>query len=42
METAINLTPGTDQASWPKVQDLVDESFVRELEQQGVYRSLYK
>ena len=41
METAINLTPGMEQASRPKVQDLVDESFVKELDQQGVYRTLY-
>ena len=42
METAINLTPGIEHAGKPRVEDIVDESLVKELDQQGVYRSLYK
>ena len=42
METAIQLTPLGGKEKEIKVSDLVDESFVRELEQQGFYRTLYK
>jgi NitT/TauT family transport system substrate-binding protein len=42
METAIALTPTTGREKEVKYTDIVDESLVRELEQQGLYRSLYK
>ena len=42
METAIALTPGVEKGKEVKVSDIVDESFVKELEQQGFYRALYK
>jgi NitT/TauT family transport system substrate-binding protein len=42
METAIALTPGMEKGREPKVSDLVDESFIKELDQQGFYRTLYK
>jgi NitT/TauT family transport system substrate-binding protein len=42
MESAIQLTPLGGKEKEIKVSDLVDESFVRELEQQGFYRALYK
>ena len=42
METAIALTPGVEKGKEPKVSDLVDESFIKELDQQGFYRTLYK
>jgi NitT/TauT family transport system substrate-binding protein len=40
METAIALTPGVNKDL--KVSDIVDQSIVRELEQQGFYGALYK
>ena len=40
METAVGLTPGVSKQV--KVSEIVDQSFVRELEQQGFYRALYK
>jgi hypothetical protein len=42
METAIALTPGVEKGKEPKVSDIVDESFIKELDQQGFYRMLYK
>jgi len=42
METAIALTPGVEKGKEPKVSDIVDESFIKELDQQGFYRTLYK
>jgi NitT/TauT family transport system substrate-binding protein len=42
METAIALTPGMEKGREPKVSDIVDESFIKELDQQGFYRTLYK
>jgi ABC-type nitrate/sulfonate/bicarbonate transport system substrate-binding protein len=42
METAIALTPAGGKEKEVKYADLVNESFVRELEQQGFYRTLYK
>ena len=42
MESAIQLTPLGGKEKAIKVADIVDESFVRELEQQGFYRALYK
>ena len=41
VENAIALTPGGKERE-VKYQDIVDESIVRELEQQGFYRALYK
>jgi NitT/TauT family transport system substrate-binding protein len=41
MEAAIALTPG-ERTKEIKVGDIVDETFVRELDQQGFYRTLYK
>ena len=40
METAVGLTPGLSKEV--KVSEIVDPSFVRELEQQGFYKALYK
>jgi NitT/TauT family transport system substrate-binding protein len=40
METAVGLTPGLTKEV--KVSEIVDQSIVRELEQQGFYRALYK
>jgi NitT/TauT family transport system substrate-binding protein len=40
METAIAMTPGKTKEI--KVADIVDEIFVKELDQQGFYRALYK
>ena len=40
METAVGLTPGLSREV--KVSEVVDQSIVRELEQQGFYRALYK
>ena len=42
METAIQLTPLGGREKEIKASDLIDESFVRELDQQGFYRALYK
>ena len=42
METAIGLTPLGGKEREPRFGDLVDETLVRELEQQGFYKSLYK
>lgn len=42
LETAIQLTPLGGKEKEIKVPDLADESFVRELDQQGFYRALYK
>jgi NitT/TauT family transport system substrate-binding protein len=42
METAINLTPPTDKAKKIKVEEILDESIVRELDQAGFYRQLYR
>lgn len=42
METAIAMTPGTEKGKKIKVVDIVDETFVKELDQQGFYRALYK
>jgi len=41
METAIAMTPGVEKGKEVKVGDIVDESFVKELDQQGFYRALY-
>ena len=40
METAVGLTPGLSKEV--KVSEIVDQSIVRELDQQGFYRALYK
>jgi NitT/TauT family transport system substrate-binding protein len=40
METAVALTPGLNKEV--KVSEIVDPTFVRELEQQGFYKALYK
>ncbi len=42
METAIALTPAGGKEKEIMYADIVDESMVRELEQQGFYRTLYK
>jgi len=42
METAIALTPLGGKEKEIKYGDVADESIVRELEQQGFYRALYK
>jgi NitT/TauT family transport system substrate-binding protein len=42
MEAAIALTPAGGKEKEIKVSDIVDESVVRELEQHGFYRALYK
>lgn len=42
METAIALTPVGGKEKEIRYGDLVDESIIRELEQQGYYRALYK
>jgi NitT/TauT family transport system substrate-binding protein len=42
METAIALTPLGGKEKEIKFGDLVDETLVRELDQQGFYKSLYK
>ena len=42
METAIGLTAAGGKEKDVKYGDVVDESLVRELEQQGFYRALYK
>jgi ABC-type nitrate/sulfonate/bicarbonate transport system substrate-binding protein len=42
METAIAMTPGVEKGKEVKVGDIVDETFVRELDQQGFYRALFK
>ncbi len=42
METAINLAAGTDRAKKIKVEEILDESFVKELDSAGFYRQLYR
>ena len=42
METVIAMTPGADKGRGVKAADIVDETFVKELDQQGFYRALYK
>ena len=42
METAINLTLGTDKTKRVKVEDVLDESFVTELDKTGFYKQLYR
>ena len=42
LETAIQLTPLGGKEKEIKITDLADESFVRELDQQGFYKTLYK
>jgi NitT/TauT family transport system substrate-binding protein len=42
MEAAIALTPAGGKEKEIRYSDIVDESMVRELEQQGFYRALYK
>jgi NitT/TauT family transport system substrate-binding protein len=42
METAIGLTPLGGKEKELRFGDLVDETLVRELDQQGFYKSLYK
>ena len=42
METAINLTLGDDEVKRVKVEVVLDESFVKELDQAGDYRQLYR
>jgi hypothetical protein len=42
LETAIALTPAGGKEKNVRVADILDESFVRELDQQGFYRALYK
>ena len=42
MATAIELTPAGGKEKQVKYSDIVDESLVRELEQQGFYRALFK
>ena len=42
MATAIALTPAGGKEREIKYGDLVDETMIRELEQQGYYRALYK
>lgn len=41
METAIHLTPGIEATRNIRVEDIVDETCVRELDQEGFYRTLY-
>lgn len=42
METVIAMTPGADKGREVKAPDTMDETFVKELDQQGFYRALYK
>lgn len=42
METAIAMTPGIEKGKGVKAGDIIDESFVRELDQQGFYQALYR
>lgn len=42
MATAITLTPAGGKEKEIRYGDIVDESMIRELEQQGYYRALYK
>lgn len=42
METPIALTSGVEEGKKPKVCDIVDESSIKELDQQGFYKTLYK
>ncbi len=42
MQTAIAMTPGIEKGKGIQVGDIIDESFVRELDQQGFYQALYK
>ena len=42
METVIAMTPGADRGRGVKTADIIDETFVKELDQQGFYRALYK
>lgn len=42
METAINLTLGSDTTRKVKAEDVLDESFVNELEKNGFYKQLYR
>ena len=42
METAIAMTPGIEKGKEIHVSDIVDENFVRELDQKGFYKALYK
>ena len=41
METAVLMTPGVEKMKGVRVADIVDETFVRELDRQGLFRSLY-
>jgi hypothetical protein len=41
METAVALTPVGGKEKQIKYTDIVDESLIRELDQQGYYRTLY-
>lgn len=42
METAINLTLGSDKTKKIKLEDVLDESFAKELEKNGFYKQLYR
>ena len=42
METAINLTLGADKTKRVRVEDVLDESVVRELDKSGFYKELYR
>ncbi len=42
METAINLTLGSDKTKKIRLEDVLDESFVKELEKTGFYKQLYR
>jgi ABC-type nitrate/sulfonate/bicarbonate transport system substrate-binding protein len=42
METAINLTLGTDKTKRVKVEEVLDESFVKDLDKTGFYKQPYR
>lgn len=42
MQAAIAMTPGVEKGKGVQVADIVDEAFVRELDQLGFYQTLYR
>ena len=42
METVISMTPGAGKGREVRAVDIMDETFVKELDQEGFYRALYK
>jgi ABC-type nitrate/sulfonate/bicarbonate transport system substrate-binding protein len=42
METAIHLTLGTDKAKRVRIEEVLDESFVKDLDKTGFYKQLYR